>query len=354
MRRIRTGSTWSPRSAAVFIALFVGGAFAACSSSSSDGDPTPDAATPRDTSTPKQDTGTDAQDSATDAKVQDAPSDGPRADAADGSITDAGKDTSTTDSGLPPAASLWAGPALPAFDMATVTHVRQVRATGQTKSNRLAVVAKFGDSITAQAGFFYDVGDGNTVFGSYTALQGTIDAIRAVTVGDGKNSFNRVSTGATGGWKSGDVLSPTNHVEGEVSALRPGYAIVMFGTNDGNATTFATNMNTIVDQLEAEGVVAIVSTIPDRTDYDGAEQVVRAMSEKVRTMAAQRHLPMIDLFAGLSTLPSSGLGPDEIHPSMGASGTTANFTADYITVYGYNVRNLTAIQMLDRLRALPQ
>ncbi|WP_394842783.1 hypothetical protein LZC95_37645 [Pendulispora brunnea] len=353
MRRTRAGSTWSPRSAAVFIALFVGGAFAACSSSSSDGDTTPDAAPPRDSST-MQDTGTDAHD-ASDAKVQDAPSDAPRVDAADGSITDAGQDTSTTDSGLPPAASLWAGPALPAFDMATVTHVRQVRATGQTKANRLAVVAKFGDSITASTSFFYDVGDGKAVLGDYGALQGTIDAIRAVDVGDGKNSFNRVSTGAVGGWYASDALRPTDHVKGEVTALRPGYAIVEFGTNnDGNPSVLATDLNTIIDEIEAEGTVAVISTIPDRMDYEGAGGNIRSMNVQIRNIASTRHLPMIDLFAGLAGLPQAGLGPDKIHPSVGANGTSGNFTSAYITVYGYNVRNLTAIQMLDRLRALPQ
>ena len=325
---------------------------AACSSSSSDGDPMPDAATPQDTSTPKQDTGTDAN-GGVDANTHDAPSDA-RADA-DGSIADAGKDTSTQDSGLPPAASLWAGPALPAFDMATVTHVRQVRATGQTKGNRLAVVAKFGDSITASTSFLCDVGDGTFTLGNYAALTTTIEAVRAVTFTDAKNSFNHASSGAVGGWRAGDALRPTDHVKGEIGALRPGYAIVMFGTNnDGTATTLATDLNTILDEIEAEGTVAVVSTIPDRTDWDGAGTIVRSINTQIRSIATQRHLPLIDLFVALSTLPSAGLGPDNVHPSQAGAGTSGNFTDAYITVYGYNVRNLTAIQMLDRLHALPQ
>ncbi|WP_394822175.1 SGNH/GDSL hydrolase family protein [Pendulispora albinea] len=354
MRRIRTCSKLAcgiPATTA-FLVVAAAGFFGACSSSSdvhppADGPGSGDGAADRNQPARDGASGSIGDRPDGDVGLEDA-----------SNPADAGPDTSVPpppgDAGLPPAASLWASPALPAFDAETVAHVRQVRALGQTKSNRPEVVGKLGDSITASSSFFYDVGNNAYALGNYAALGPTIEAIRAVPVGGGKNAFNRDSLAAKGGWTSGDVLAGTpSYVQREVAAIRPGYAIVMFGTNDGNAATLATNMNRIVDQLESEGVVAVVSTIPDRTDYADAGTLIRAINTQVRSITAQRHVPLIDLFAALGALPNVGLGPDGVHPSVAAPGTSGYFN-DSDLQYGYNVRNLTAIQMLDRLRALPQ
>ncbi|MBP6835339.1 MAG: hypothetical protein KA978_31430, partial [Deltaproteobacteria bacterium] len=67
------------------------------------------------------------------------------------------------------------------------------------------------------------------------------------------------------------------------------------------------------------------------------------------------HVPLLDYWAALQTLPSHGVSPDRIHPSVyvtGGSTEPAYFTEAGLR-YGYNMRNLTAIQMLDRMRRLP-
>lgn len=271
---------------------------------------------------------------------------------ADGGSEAAPPDPPDTGPGGNHAASLWESPALPALDAATVAHVREIRAVGVTRGNRAAVIAKLGDSITATPNFLTDIGNGNFTLGAYSALSGTIQAVRGVTLSDGKNAFNRTSTGAKGGWTSGNVLGPPSAVEAEITSIRPAYAIVMFGTNDGNSATLYTNLNTIVDQLEAEGTVPILSTIPRRVDYASAGEVVAKMNNSVKATASERHLPLIDLFTALAPLPNFGISSDKVHPSVEGPGTSGDFTADGLE-YGYNMRNLTALQMLDRLRALP-
>jgi len=256
------------------------------------------------------------------------------------------------------------GPALPAWDRATVAHVREVRARGAAMGNRLAVFAKIGDSITESGSFLSDVGFGWGSVGTYVALDPTIQTFRMAALplqdGQARNSFNRASVCATAGWTTDDALSggSASPLRRELTAIRPAWAIVMYGTNDIDRSTtarFATNLNAIVDIAEAEGTVVALSTIPDRNDGTGPAAAALRFNDTIRSIAAARHVPLLDYWAALQTLPSHGVSPDRIHPSVyvtGGSTEPAYFTEAGLR-YGYNMRNLTAIQMLDRMRRLP-
>lgn len=307
---------------------------------------------------------------ALDAGLRDA---GPR----DTGVADTGvRDAGRPDAGLPDVPVLdvgaptdlgplpGAGPALPAWDAETVAHVREVRDRGAAMGNRLGVFAKIGDSITESGSFLTDVGYGWGSLGGYGALQATIDAFRSTALppqdGQARNSFNRASVCATAGWTTADALAGGDGapLRRELAAIRPSWAIVMYGTNDidrSNVTTFRANLGTIVDIAEGAGTVVALSTIPDRNDGSGPAAAALRFNEAIRDLAAERHVPLLDYWAALQALPSRGVSSDRIHPSVYATGGTvepAYFTAAGLQ-YGYNMRNLTAIQMLDRMRSLP-
>jgi hypothetical protein len=256
------------------------------------------------------------------------------------------------------------GPALPAWDAATVSHVREVRALGAAMGNRLSVFAKIGDSITESGSFLSDVGFGWGSVGAYAALSPAIQQFRSTALpsqdGQARNSFNRASVCATAGWTTDDALAGGNSspLRRELAALRPAWAIVMYGTNDLDRSTverFRVNLNAIVDIAEAGGTVVVLSTIPDRNDGAGPAAAALRFNEAIRGITATRHLPLLDYWAALQALPSHGVSTDRIHPSVyvtGGSTEPAYFTAAGLQ-HGYNMRNLTAIQMLDRLRTLP-
>jgi hypothetical protein len=277
-----------------------------------------------------------------------------------GAVDTGPRDTGVADVGPLPAD----GAALPAWDAATVAHVREVRARGAAMGNRANVFAKIGDSITESGSFLSDVGFGWGSLGTYAALDPTIQFFRGMSVGsqDGtdRNSFNRASVCATAGWTTADALAggASSPLRRELAAIRPAWAIVMYGTNDldrGTAATFRANLETIVDVAEGVGTVVALSTIPDRNDGAGPEALAIAFNDVIRGVTAARHLPLLDYWAALQPLPSHGVSSDQIHPSVystGGSTEPAYFTAAGLR-FGYNVRNLTAIQMLDRMRNLP-
>jgi len=251
-------------------------------------------------------------------------------------------------------------PAIPAWDGATVAHVRELRARGVAMGNRLGVFAKIGDSITESGGFLTDIGFGWVELGGYAALDTTIQYFRATMLDGGVNSFNRPSACATAGWTTDDALAGGNDapIWRELRAIRPSWAIVMYGTNDvdrSSVAAFTANLNRIVDIIESAGTVPALSTIPDRND--GADRAARALeiSAAIRAVAAARHVPLLDYWAALQGLPMHGISEDGIHPSVylsGGSTAGASFTPTGLQ-YGYNVRNLTALLMLERMRSLP-
>ena len=130
------------------------------------------------------------------------------------------------------------------------------------------------------------------------------------------------------------------------------WAIVMYGTNDlerYDAGTYHGYMSQIIDVIENHATVPILSTIPARTD-DGAHAArVQSFNDAVRSLAQARHLPLIDYHYALSSLPNQGVSWDGIHPSIYQVDACV-FTHEALQ-YGYNVRNLTALQMLARLQS---
>lgn len=251
---------------------------------------------------------------------------------------------------------------VPVFDAATTAHVRGVRALGATRGMRLNVFAKIGDSITESASFLSDIGFGWYELGSWGALEPTVRYFSAQSiVRSTVNSFNRESACAMGGWIAAYALSndPDSALRRELDATHPGYALVMFGTNDldhYDTATFRMNMERIIDIIEANGTVATISTIPDRLDRPDAGALVPMFNQTIRDIASSRHLPLMDYWTALQPLPRHGVDTDGIHPSpyVTPSGGTACgvLTAAGLRA-GYNMRNLVALALLERLRNLP-
>jgi lysophospholipase L1-like esterase len=285
------------------------------------------------------------------------PADVPGDDA--GSLTDGSHPSSADVPSLPPPPP--AGEVLPAFDAATEANVRAIVERGRARGNRHQVVAKIGDSITESQSFLGDCGFGWYHLGTYAGLEPTIQYFRSEQLGDGRNALNRTSLSAVAGWTTADALGPggdASPVAQELDAIHPQWAIVMYGTNDLERlelATYQTNLRTIVELIQSRDVVAVLSTIPPRGDGEPFASRVAAYNDVVRAVAMGYHLPLIDYWVALTAAPNHGLGPDGVHPNLYYDGMEdeldgCEFT-DPALQFGYNLRNLTALEMLTRLRA---
>lgn len=240
-----------------------------------------------------------------------------------------------------------------------VAHIRQVYAAGQQLGNHADVFAKVGDSITVSIFTLNPIGDGLYNLGDYAGLQAVIDYFSRRETRSGVNSFNDTPIAAKIGWTTFGVLDPDASDPGVCQAdelpllcayrvLQPAFAIIMFGTNDVgilDANDYRANLNRIVALSEAQGVIPILSTFPQREGYEERSQIFNTIVVQV---AAAHAIPLLDYGGAMLPLGRGGFDADGVHPSPPPNGYegAADFRAENLH-YGYVIRNLTALQLLD-------
>jgi hypothetical protein len=227
----------------------------------------------------------------------------------------------------------------------------RLQAIAAAGAHRDDVFAKVGDSITVSTGFMSCFDGAAVDLADHSSLEPALEHFRMGDAG-GSSPFARTSVAAGGGWRATMVTSGApSLVEQEIAAVDPAYAIVMFGTNDiglGDPFGYADSMMDLVDRVLAGGVIPIVSAIPPRDDDPTANALVPLYNTIVRGIAQGRQVPFVDYHRELVSLPMHGLGSDGVHPNQ-APGGACTFDAEGAR-FGYNVRNLTALQALDRVR----
>lgn len=237
---------------------------------------------------------------------------------------------------------------------------RNVFLRGQQMGNRPNIFTTVGDSLTDTPYFLrhivygYDLRDYGYLlpviqfFNSDTG-QGNAFARRAISTHAGWSTFSVLEEQSMGGLcQPGEVALAC-----EYRVTRPAYAIIMIGTNDAPAfpgDTYRANMSRILQITVDNGVVPILSTLPPRAEFN--ERIIE-YNQVLLDLARTYDVPVIDLYSALINLPNRGLSADGIHLSIppGAPASTMVFSAENLQ-YGTTVRNLTALQALERVRSL--
>ncbi len=251
-------------------------------------------------------------------------------------------------------------PAAPSNIVSNIgARARQIYVRGQQLGNRRDVFSKVGDSVTASPLFLNPVGSGGLRLESYGYLQPVVDFF-SVTGARTGNSFNNESLAARGGWTTYDVLNPELAVPGvcqigetplacEYRVVKPAVALIMFGSNDTawvDSASYRANLQTIVQTSMDMGVIPVLSTIPDQLG-SGVNRVTE-FNNIIRSVARANNIPLWDYWQSLQSLPNYGLSGDGLHPSFDPTQETGIFTADGLR-YGFNMRNLTALIVLDAI-----
>jgi hypothetical protein len=259
-------------------------------------------------------------------------------------------------------------PILPHIDPGMKAYLQSILARGVQMGNQPYVFSKVGDSITAAPQFLDDLGRPTYnpydpgVTGAYGYLAPTIDYFRAQPIDAwGANSFDHLSWAATPGWTAAAVLNPAANLApprsayllptetpeaGEFRLTQPGIALIMLGTNDlldPDPEAFRGALMTVTVDAINDGVIPVLSTIPPSLINPN----VNVYNQIIADVAADLDVPLWNYWLALQPLPSSGISVDLKHPSVYPGGS--GFFTPLALQYGYNVRNLTAVQVLDKL-----
>jgi hypothetical protein len=214
-----------------------------------------------------------------------------------------------------------------------------------------------------------DIGCQSEDLGDYSSLTSTISFFRTTTFPTGygsawcsdSNSFNAYSVSADSGWSADYALAVLNPLPSgcaapnntallcELKRKKPSIVLIMYGTNDleryNDLNAFRTQLTSIVQKSVAAGVIPVLSTIPGRTDsYAGR---VASYNAAIIAVAQANDIPLWNYWLALQapSMINHGISDDGIHPSIYMNELGADFTTTGLR-YGYNQRNLTAVQVL--------
>ncbi len=254
------------------------------------------------------------------------------------------------------------GVALPGVITNITPRAREIFLAGQAMGNRADVFSKIGDSISYSPYFLYPIGNGGLQLHGYTALQPVVNYF-SQTGARTHFSFANASVATGGGWTSANLLNPGNAMPGvcgpgetplacEYRVVRPALALIMIGTNDAayfGTAVYQTNLQTIVQISIDMGVIPVLSTLPDNLANPTAGARVLAYNGIIRSTAYAYGVPLWDYWAVMQDLPNKGLSGDGIHPSVNTGTLEAGIFSAAELRYGYNMRNLTALMVLDAI-----
>jgi hypothetical protein len=232
------------------------------------------------------------------------------------------------------------------IDANVTRRLREIAA--RDPSLRADVFSKIGDSMTASDDFMRCFARPELELGEHAAVLPMIERFRAT------DSFRRRSEAARIGWSAWQVLEGNpSPLEREVTAIRPRFALVQFGTNDlelGKMKHFALRLLDVTDSLIERGVIPILFTIPRRKDSLERDVWVQRYNAVVRLIAQSRQVPLVDYHRELLRLPGQGMAKDGIHPSTykGPRGRDGCALHAEGLRHGYNLRNLLSLRALER------
>jgi hypothetical protein len=231
---------------------------------------------------------------------------------------------------------------------------REIFVKGQKLGNRADIFTRVGDSLTATPMFLTPFGSGQYDLGSYSNQLSDVVSYFG-------GSFGKGSMAAGNGWGADRILQPGFVNPGlcgndsplvcEYRHTKPAVALILIGTNDAggvDAVVYAGQLRQIVQTSIDMGVIPVLTTLPAKKIDAWNNARIDEFNGIIRSTARQFDVPLLDYWYSLKDLPNQGLSSDGVHPSAPAGGTTGVFT-DANLKFGYTMRNLTALQMLDAL-----
>ncbi len=195
----------------------------------------------------------------------------------------------------------------------------------------------------------------------HTELQDTLDFFLN---GDaaGTSPFKRTSLAAKSGMSANWPLQGSpSPLDAEIGEIAPSVALIHYGTNDmGQGSTyesaiwkFGDRMLNLTDALIDQGIIPVIFALMPRGDSATADRWVDTYNLVNQGVAQARQVPWVNMHWATQNIPGFGLSSDGIHLNgykQNGQSRPCVFTEEGLQ-YGYNIRNLTNLKLLDRLRS---
>lgn len=242
---------------------------------------------------------------------------------------------------------------LPIVPLGISERVHMIYQRGLEMGNNPNAFSKVGDCHSTNPYFLadYDLGQNVYHLGKYTYLQPTIDYFAG--------SFSRSSLATKKGLSTAGVLaslwsdwkfcsSNETPLDCEFRLHHPSFALISLGTNEAydvkeNPSTFEGRLRRIIEHSIDQGVVPILST---KADNDEGNHYINYVTSR---LALEYELPLWNFWLAVQSLPLHGLRSSD-HLTFAPTKSYTDFSNPNYLTYGMQMRNLTALQVLDMIR----
>jgi len=223
--------------------------------------------------------------------------------------------------------------------------LKEIYRHGVEMGNNPHAFSKIGDCGSTPAWFLGDFDRGEKFYrlGDHQYL--------TEVIGEFQGSFDRTSLAAKSGFNASSIFVPlwTDKTqcladEGplacEYRVHRPAFAFIMLGSNDvWHPDEFEPQMRKLIELSIDQGVIPILSTKADNIEGDGS------INETIAHLSIEYGIPLWNYWLAVQPLPEQGLQDDMVHITWGPN----RFDDPQVMKAGWPVRNLTALQALDKV-----
>jgi hypothetical protein len=238
---------------------------------------------------------------------------------------------------------------LPVIPTQISARTREIFRSGQAIGNNPHVFSRIGDCASAAPAFLVGFDDKPNL-GDYASLQPAIDYYQgsfkrpSIAAKNGLNSAGLLSTL----WTGEQCLKNESLLDCQYRLDQPSFALIAIGTNEAyyvhvNPGSFERNMRIIIENTIARGIVPVLGTKADDVEGDGS------INASIARLAMEYEIPLWNFWLAVQPLPGHGMVEPE-HLSSVSYANFTDFTIPNSLEYGMQVRNLTALQMLNLLR----
>lgn len=252
---------------------------------------------------------------------------------------------------LTPSPSFWMD--LPVVPTGISERVHEIYQRGLAMGNNPNAFSKVGDCHSTNPYFLADFDLGQDVYdlGEYASLQPTVDYF--------KGSFSRPSLAAKQGLSTAGVLASLwsdwkfclqneTPLDCEYRSHRPSFALISLGTNEAYdvkkaPSTFEGRLRRIIEHSIDQGIVPVLST---KADNDEGDHFINSVTSR---LAVEYGLPLWNFWRAVQPLPEHGLRSSD-HLTFAPTKSFTDFSKTEYLTYGMQMRNLTALQVLDMIR----
>lgn len=223
-------------------------------------------------------------------------------------------------------------------------HMLEVYQLGQSLGNNPHAFSKVGDCQSMLPDFLGDFDSGRYNLGEYTYLQPVVDYFSGSFGRNSRSVKNGLTASAVmatlwNTWKDCSVRETP--LECEYRINQPSFAIISLGTNDANGILpFEDTLRRVINVTLEKGIVPILVTKADNAEGDWS------INATIFRLAYEYQIPVWNFWLAVQPLPKCGLRSPE-HLTYGEYVLPCDFSKTEYMQYAYNVRNLTALQVLD-------